>query len=140
LNKFDGFAHGFALFLGKNFDGQIRTPEFAEPAADTVLGPSRNRLFPVIQLQNIFGTEFHADPASLAPVPVNDMLFQFGFSHSSFLYREKTINHEIHEIHEMALIIVSARSSLDFHSGAIYKQSILMIFIDEVNKKQAPDG
>jgi hypothetical protein len=86
LNKFDGLAHGFALFLGKNFDGQIRTPEFAEFAADAVLGPNRYRLLPVIQLQNLFGAEFHADPASLAPVPVDDVLFQFGFSHSSFLF------------------------------------------------------
>jgi hypothetical protein len=86
LNKFDGLAHGFALFFGKNFDGQIRTSEFAESAADTVLGASRNRFFPVVQIKNLFGAELHANSAALAPVPVNDVLFQFGFFHSFVLW------------------------------------------------------
>jgi len=39
----------------------------------------------IIEFQDLFGAEVNTDTASLAPLPVDDVFFEFGFCHVGFL-------------------------------------------------------
>jgi hypothetical protein len=82
LDKLDGFSHD-ALLLGFHFDGEIGASQLAEPAANAVLGPRDRHLVLFIQFEHLLGAELYADPAPLAPVAVDVVLFQLRFGHCS---------------------------------------------------------
>jgi hypothetical protein len=63
------------FLLGYHFNGKVRASQFAEFAADTVLGPYRHGLFFIIELEDVFRAELNTYAASLAPFPVNHMRF-----------------------------------------------------------------
>ena len=61
------------VVLGDDLNGQVRAPEFAQLAADTVFGPSGNNLVLIIEFENRFGAEVHTNAAPLAPLPVDEV-------------------------------------------------------------------
>ena len=58
------------VVFGDDLNGQVRAPEFAQLAADTVFGPCGDNLVLVIDLENRFGAKVHTDAAPLAIVPI----------------------------------------------------------------------
>jgi hypothetical protein len=64
-----------------HLDGKVRTPQFTEFTADAILRAGSHDFVGIIKFQNLFGAEVNADTASLAPFPVDDVLFEFGFCH-----------------------------------------------------------
>ena len=74
------FGPGLNLFYN-HLDGKVRAPQFAEFAADTVLWTNSHGFVVVIELKDLFGAEMNADTASFAPLPVDDVRFEFGFCH-----------------------------------------------------------
>jgi hypothetical protein len=71
------FGFGFDF----DFDGEVGAPDLTELAANAVLGPGRNRLVLLVEFQDIFRAEGHADAAPLAPILVDVMLLQFRSGH-----------------------------------------------------------
>jgi hypothetical protein len=61
------------VVLGDDLNSQVRAPEFAQLAADTVFGPGGNNLVLIIELENRFGAKVYANAAPLAPLPVNEV-------------------------------------------------------------------
>jgi hypothetical protein len=59
------------VVLGDDLNGQVRTPELAQLAADTVFGPGGDDLVLIIELENRFGAKVYANAAPFAPLPVN---------------------------------------------------------------------
>jgi hypothetical protein len=58
-----------------DFNGKIRTSEFAKPAADTICRPSWKYLILIIEFQDVCGAEMDTDAASFAPFRIYDMRF-----------------------------------------------------------------
>jgi hypothetical protein len=56
-----------------DFNGQVRTPELAQLAADTIFRPGRDNLVLVIEFENRFWAEVHANSTPLAPLPVDEV-------------------------------------------------------------------
>jgi hypothetical protein len=77
LNESNVVIHDKALchfvVLNDDFNGQVGASELAQLAADAVFGPCGENLVLVIELEYRFGAEVHADAASLAPLPVDEV-------------------------------------------------------------------
>ena len=74
------FGPGLDLFYN-HLDGKVRTSQLAEFTTDAVLRTGSHYFVGIVKLQNLFGAEMNTDTASLAPFPVDDVFFEFGFCH-----------------------------------------------------------
>ena len=60
------------------FDGHVRTTELAESTVDAVFRTDNGGLFRLVQINDAFGAEGHADSASFAPLHIDGSLaFRF---------------------------------------------------------------
>jgi hypothetical protein len=71
----------FLFLFGEHLDRQIRAAHFAHSAADAVFRASGDDLFHSVQFENFSGTEVDTNTAALAPLPVDEQLFQSFLSH-----------------------------------------------------------
>ena len=69
------------ILVDDDLDGQIRAAQFAHPAADAVFRPDRDSFVEGIQLENFGRAETDADTAALAPIAVDQVLFEFFLRH-----------------------------------------------------------
>jgi hypothetical protein len=87
LNEFDVGCHVGCLF-GFHIDGQIRTPQFTQFTANTILGPGRNGFLLFVEFKDVLGTELDTYAASFAPAAIDVVLFQFGFARFGFYHSD----------------------------------------------------
>ena len=58
-------------------DGHVRTTKFAQPAVPAFFRVLYDSLFMLIEFQDLSRAERDANPATLAPFPVDDLFFLF---------------------------------------------------------------
>jgi len=63
-------------------NGKVWAPKFTELTADTILGARCHGFVEIIHLQYVFGAKMYTDTTSFAPLPVDDMFFEFRFCHT----------------------------------------------------------
>jgi hypothetical protein len=63
------------LFFGFYFDGKVGTPKLTKPTTDAVLWSQRRDLVLIVQFQHLFRAKLNTYSTSLAPIPVDMMLF-----------------------------------------------------------------